>query len=260
MRRRSRCCAGELAEHSRRGAAGAPERRRAGSARPPRRRRSRASRRGRATSARRRSHRRRSKPRRRRIACCSSTGVSIPITASVRSGRKRTTGGSGSSSWTSAWPTHSRPGELDDQLRRKRCCLLRKVGIDALLPAVRALGAQPQPLGRPEDRVRLEVRGLEQDLGRVFADLGLFAAHDPGERDRARLRRRSTGRMARAHGRYRRACGASRRPRRGGRRSCPRRAWRSRTRAAGCRARASRSSSRRRRSRSGACPRRAAAP
>ena len=41
-------------------------------------------------------------------------GVSMPITASVRSGRKRTTGGSGSSSWTSAWPTQLAPGELDD--------------------------------------------------------------------------------------------------------------------------------------------------
>ena len=36
-----------------------------------------------------------------------------------------------------------------------------------------------------EDPGRLEVRGLEQDVGRLVADLGLLAAHDPGERDRA---------------------------------------------------------------------------
>ena len=33
--------------------------------------------------------------------------------------------------------------------------------------------------------VRLEVRRLEQDVGRRLADLRLLAAHDPGERDRA---------------------------------------------------------------------------
>ena len=32
---------------------------------------------------------------------------------------------------------------------------------------------------------RLEVRGLEQDIGRRLPDLRLEAAHDPGDRDRA---------------------------------------------------------------------------
>jgi hypothetical protein len=62
---------------------------------------------------------------------------------------------------------------------------LREVRVDPFLPAVRALRPQAQALGGLEDRERLEVRGLEQNLGRALADLGLLAAHDPGERNRA---------------------------------------------------------------------------
>ncbi len=57
--------------------------------------------------------------------------------------------------------------------------------VDALFPAVRAFRSQPQPLGRTEDRVRLEVRRLEQHVGRRLGDLRFLPAHDPGERDGA---------------------------------------------------------------------------
>ena len=60
----------------------------------------------------------------------------------------------------------------------------REVGVDALLPAVRALGAQPQALRGAEEAIWLEVRRLEKDVGRRLADLAVLAAHDPGERDR----------------------------------------------------------------------------
>ena len=84
---------------------------------------------------------------------------------------------------------------LDDQLRRELCCLLGEIRIDSLLPAVRALRAEPQALRGAEDRVRLEVRGLEQDLRGVCADLRLLAAHDPRERDR-----RSASAIIRSYG------------------------------------------------------------
>ena len=74
-------------------------------------------------------------------------------------------------------------GRRDDQLGRELRRLLGQVRVDALLPAVRALGAQAQALGGAVEAGRLEVRGLEQDVGRPFADLGLLAAHDPGDRD-----------------------------------------------------------------------------
>ena len=43
---------------------------------------------------------------------------------------------------------------------------------------------------RPQHPERLEVRRLEQDVRRLVADLGLLAAHDPGDRDRPLARRR----------------------------------------------------------------------
>ena len=73
--------------------------------------------------------------------------------------------------------------ELDDQLRRELRGLLREVRVDAFLPTRRSLGPQAQPLGGTEDRVRLEVRGLQQDARRAVADLALLAAHDSGQRD-----------------------------------------------------------------------------
>ena len=61
-----------------------------------------------------------------------------------------------------------------------------EVRVDALLPAVRALGAQPEPLGRLR-RCRYGSKFAASSSTSVVAsrDLGLLAAHDPGERDRA---------------------------------------------------------------------------
>ena len=57
-------------------------------------------------------------------------------------------------------------GRRDDQLGRELCRLLGQMRVDAFLPAVRALGAQAQAFGRAVEAGRLEVRGLEQDVGR----------------------------------------------------------------------------------------------
>ena len=75
-------------------------------------------------------------------------------------------------------------GQVEQKLSRQLGRRRGQVGVDSFLPAVRALRAQAQAFGGLEDRERLEVRGLEQDLGRARSDLGLFAAHDPGEGDR----------------------------------------------------------------------------
>ena len=83
-----------------------------------------------------------------------------------------------------------RARQLEDELGRKRGRLGSKVRVDALLPAVRALGAERMPLGAPQDADRLEVGGLEEDVRRPLPDLGVLAAHDPGEGDRALRRRR----------------------------------------------------------------------
>ena len=70
---------------------------------------------------------------------------------------------------------------LDEQLGRENGGLPCDVRIDALLPAVRRLAAQAEPLGRAQDADRLEVRRLEQDVRRRLGDLGLEAAHDAGD-------------------------------------------------------------------------------
>ena len=58
-----------------------------------------------------------------------------------------------------------------------------RCGIDALLPAVRSLGAQRMALGAPENPDRLEVRRLEEHVRRLLRHLGVEPAHDPGEGD-----------------------------------------------------------------------------
>ena len=77
-----------------------------------------------------------------------------------------------------------RARQLEDELGRERGRLGSEVRVDALLPAVRALGAERMPLGAPQDADRLEVGGLEEDVRRPLPDLGVLAAHDPGEGDR----------------------------------------------------------------------------
>ena len=57
-------------------------------------------------------------------------------------------------------------GRLHDQLRREPGRMLGEIRVDALLPPVRPLGAQREPLGGVEDRDRFEVRRLEEDARR----------------------------------------------------------------------------------------------
>ena len=81
-------------------------------------------------------------------------------------------------------PHDARPAEIDEQPAREHRRRLRDVRVDTLLPAVRALGPQAEPLRGAQDPDRLEVRGLQQDLGRVVADLGVETTHDRRERHR----------------------------------------------------------------------------
>ena len=169
-------------------------------------------------------------------------GVSRPISSSARSGRKRTTGLAGRSPCTSVSTHPARPGELDEELRCESRRLLREIRVDAFLPTAGALGAQAQALGAAKDPIRLEVGRLEEHVGRGLADLRVFAAHDPGERDRAlRVRDHEVVRRQLPFEPVERAQLLAR-VARAGRRCGRRAAWRSRRRAAGSRARASRSS------------------
>ena len=110
----------------------------------------------------------------------------------------------------------ARAGSLDEQLRGEVGRRLGQVRVDALLPAVRALRAQPQALGAAEDRGRLEVGRLEQHL---VVDSPISVSSPPmipasaTERSASAIIRSS----ARASARRRRACGSSRRAARGGR-------------------------------------------
>ena len=78
---------------------------------------------------------------------------------------------------------HSRPGEIDEQAAREDRRGLGEVRVDALLPAIRAGGAQAEALRGSEDAERLEVRGFQQHLGRVLRDLALLASHDRRQSD-----------------------------------------------------------------------------
>ena len=68
-----------------------------------------------------------------------------------------------------ARPSSSAPARSTSRRLASTAAGSASVRVDALLPAVRALGAEAEPLGRAEDPDRLEVRGLEQHLGRLVA-------------------------------------------------------------------------------------------
>ena len=82
-------------------------------------------------------------------------------------------------------PRHPRAGQVDEQTARENGRVLGEMRVDALLPAVRAGRAQREPLGRALDAERLEVRRLEEHLGRRVGDLAVLATHDRGQRDGA---------------------------------------------------------------------------
>ena len=73
-------------------------------------------------------------------------------------------------------------GKLDEELRRVDGSLLRRIRVDAFLPARRRLRAQPQPARRAQHGERVEVGRLEEQVGRLRAHLALLTAHDPGDR------------------------------------------------------------------------------
>ena len=70
--------------------------------------------------------------------------------------------------------------QVDGQLRGGR----GEVGVDAALVALGGLGHQLVPARGPGHGGRVEVRGLDQDVGRGGGDLGGGAAHDPGDGQR----------------------------------------------------------------------------
>ena len=77
-------------------------------------------------------------------------------------GPKRDDGGLGQLRLDVGVPRPACSGQLDDQVRRHGRSRTCEVRVDALLPAVRALRPQGDPLGRPKERERVEVRRLEQ--------------------------------------------------------------------------------------------------
>ena len=140
--------------------------------------------------------------------------------------------------WTSACPSHSR--------RRAR----RAAASRASPPARRARDRRPSPSGSsprcagadaPTCGRSCTARSSRPRAGSSVvsvADLGLLAAHDPGERDRALgVGDHQVVRLELTFDAVERAQLLAR-PARGARRSCRPRASSSRTRAAGCRARA----------------------
>jgi hypothetical protein len=74
--------------------------------------------------------------------------------------------------------------ELDEELRGEGRRLGREIRIDPLLPAGRRVAAKAEPPGRTQHGQRIEVRRLEQDVGRLGPDLAVLAAHDSRDRNR----------------------------------------------------------------------------
>ena len=103
------------------------------------------------------------------FSCSSGGDLDADDLRRRRPGGARTTGRSGSAGVHVDAPGHPRAGEVDEHPTREQRSLLGEVRVDALLPAVRASRAEAEALGGAEDPERLEVRGLEQHLGRRVA-------------------------------------------------------------------------------------------
>ena len=78
-----------------------------------------------------------------------------------------------------------RARELDEHARCGAVRDRRQRGVDALLEAVRGLGADAEPSCRAEDRSALERGRLEHDLSDRVRDLGVGASHHAGDARRA---------------------------------------------------------------------------
>ncbi len=77
--------------------------------------------------------------------------------------------------------------DLGEQFHRPHRAAARTVRVDAALEAGTGLRTQAETLRRPRDTARLEVRRLQQDLGRGVRHLGRGAAHDAGDALRGAL-------------------------------------------------------------------------
>ena len=187
--------------------------------------------------------RRRSKPRRSRIARCSSSGDVEPDQRARALGpERRPRVAPGRPAWTSARPSSSAPARSTSSLLASTAAGSAAYGSTPFSQRFEPSVRSAEPLGGAQDADRLEVRRLEQHLGRLLRHLGVEAAHDRRERD---------GLLAvgdQQVGGSELALRAVERPQllprraRGGRRSARRRASSGRRRAAGCPRRASRSS------------------
>ena len=170
---------------------------------------------------------------------CSSAGIGMPTTCSARSGRSRTTGRSGNGAFTSVSPDpaarrRARRGAASRRRRPARRARARRPSPSASAPPSATRSRSPLS-STPSCSKFAASSSTVVGLGR---DLGLLAAHDPGDGDRPLGvgdhellgRQLALRAVERADALARRA--------RGGRRCGPRRASRGRTRAAGCRTRA----------------------
>ncbi len=74
-------------------------------------------------------------------------------------------------------------GRRQDQLRAAAARPLGHLGVERPFEPVARRAEQPQRPRRPPDRHRVELGGLDQDVGRRVADLGLRPAHHAREAD-----------------------------------------------------------------------------
>src|SRR5438034_11782110 len=74
--------------------------------------------------------------------------------------------------------------QAEDGIRAHCVTGVQTCALPIFFPAVRTGGSKRETLRGAQDADRLEVRGLEQNLSSLVADLALLAAHDGGEGDR----------------------------------------------------------------------------
>ncbi len=115
----------------------------------------------------------------------------MPSSRLTRAGRKATWAGGGSIGVRidgARGDLAARP--LGDEARRPVGTDPGEAELLALLEAQARLGAEGVAEGRPADADRVEDGRLDDDVGGPLPDLGCGAAHDPGDPERTRPRRR----------------------------------------------------------------------